>query len=207
MTALVHALLQKRRDAFPVGRLLALACLSSAAFGAAVGAYQGRLQILYAAVKMPLYFLGTLTVSFGAMHLFAARERKAGETFAVAIETVALTTVVLAALAPVEGLVSLSCPKPSRRAYSFLVLLLTGCVAAAGVCGVVRAYRRLRSARLAAIWVLIYQFVGAQMAWLLKPWVNDGLGPDRFLPLRENLHGTFYEAVLEAFLNVMRGEP
>src|SRR5438105_12671109 len=148
---------------------------------------------------MPVYFLGTLAVSFTAMHVFVARELRAGQTFRVALETVALTTVVLAALAPIEALVSVSCPKPSLRSYNFLVLLLTGCVGAAGICGVARAYRRLGSVRLTAAWVLIYQFVGAQMAWLLRPWVNDGLSGDRFLPLRDNLHGTFYEAVFNAF--------
>jgi hypothetical protein len=198
----VHALLQRRETT--VGSLLVLAALSSACFGAAVGGYTGHLQILYAAIKMPIYFLGTLGLSFTAMHIFAARDLRAGETFGVALETVALTTVVLAALAPIEALMSVSCPKPSRRAYSFLVLLLTGCVGAAGVCGVVRAYRRLGSVRLTAAWVLIYQFVGTQMAWLLRPWVNDGLSGNRFLPLRDNLHGNFYEAVHHAFVELWK---
>lgn len=203
MTALLHALLLKREEGVPVRGMLVLTVIASACFGAAVGAYQGRLQIPYAAVKMPVYFLGTLGLSFAAMHLFAARDLPARETFRIALETVALTTVVLAALAPVEALVSLSCPKPSHRAYSFLILLLTASVGAAGVSGVARTYRRLGSARLTAVWVLLYQFVGAQLAWLLRPWVNDGLGGQPFLPLRENLHGTFYEAVFRAFMDLM----
>jgi len=203
MTALVHALLRRREDPHPVLGLLALTVASSACFGAAVGAYQARLHVFYAAVKMPAYFLGTLGISFAAMHLFAARELRARQTFAVALETVALTTVVLAALAPVEALMSLSCPKPSHRAYSFLILLLTGSIGAAGVCGVARAYRRLKSVRLTAVWVLLYQFVGAQLAWLLRPWVNDGRSGQPFLPLRENMHGNFYEAVFRAFRDLM----
>lgn len=204
MTALVHALLRRREeDPQSVPGLLALTVAASACFGAAVGAYQARLQVLYAAVKMPVYFLGTLGISFAAMHLFAARDLRARQTFTVALETVALTTVVLAALAPIEALVSLSCPKPSRRAYSFLVLLLTGSIGAAGICGVARAYRRLGSVRLTAIWVLLYQFVGAQLAWLLRPWVNDGRSGGQFLPLRENMHGSFYEAVFAAFRDLM----
>jgi hypothetical protein len=198
MTALVHALLRRREDPHPALGLLVLTVAASACFGASVGAYQARLQILYAAVKMPVYFLGTLGLSFAAMHLFAARGLRARETFAVALETVALTTVVLGALAPVEALLSLSCPRPSHRAYSFLILLLTGSVGAAGVCGVSRAYLRLGSIRLTAAWVLLYQFVGAQLAWLLRPWVNDGQSGQPFLPLEENMHGNFYEAVFRA---------
>lgn len=203
MTALLHALLQKRDSAGSAAGLLLLSAGASACFGAAVGAYQAGPQILYAAVKMPVYFLGTLGLSFAAMHVFAARDLRARQTFTVALETVALTTVVLAALAPVEALVSLSCPKPSHRAYSFLILLLTGSIGAAGICGVLRAYRRLGSVRLTVVWVLLYQFVGAQLAWLLRPWVNDGQSGQEFLPLRENMHGNFYEAVFRAFQGLM----
>jgi hypothetical protein len=198
----VEALLHRREST--AGELLVLAALSSACFGASIGSYVGGVQIVYAAIKMPIYFLGTLGISFTAMYVFAARELRAGETFAVALETVALTTVALAALAPLEALVSVSCPKPSIRAYSFLVLLLTGSVGTAGISGVVRAYRRLGSVRLTVAWVLIYQFVGTQMAWLLRPWISDGVRGDRFLPLRANLHGNFYEAVFNAFLGIFK---
>jgi len=194
MTAIVHALLVRRTDA-AVPALLGMAALSSSCFGAAVGAYVGGWQTAFAAVKMPVYFLGTLALSFAAMHVFAARDLRAGETFRAALETVAITAVVLGALAPVVFLVTLSCPKPSPRGYAFVILLLTGSVAAAGVTGVVRLHARLRSWRLTAGWIAIYQFVGAQAGWLLKPWVSHTLTDDRFLPLRENLQGNFYESV------------
>ena len=203
----VHALLLRQETR--VAGLLAAASLSSACFGAAVGSYTGRWQILSDAVKMPLYLLGTLALSFGAMHLFAARDRLARETFAAALETVALTAVVLGALAPIVWLLSVSLPHApglrtpeAQRGYKILILLLTGSVAAAGIVGVVRLHHRLRSARLTAAWVLIYQFVGAQMAWLLKPWVSHTGLDDRFLPLRENLNGNFYESVYRTFIGL-----
>jgi hypothetical protein len=188
---------------------VAAAALCSACFGAAVGSYTGRWQILYDAVKMPVYLLGTLAISFAAMHVFAARERSARETFAAAIETVALTAVVLGALSPIVGLLSLSLPfspglrtPEAQRGYKILILLLTASVAAGGMCGVARLHFRLRSARLTAAWVVIYQFVGAQMAWLLKPWVSHTGLDDRFLPLRDNLKGNFYESVFRTFIGL-----
>jgi hypothetical protein len=75
-------------------------------------------------------------------------------------------------------------------------------VAAAGVIGVARLHLRLRSARLTAVWVVIYQFVGAQMAWLLKPWVSHTGLDDRFLPLRQNLQGNFYESVYRTIVGL-----
>ncbi|MBI3858377.1 MAG: hypothetical protein HY293_22055, partial [Planctomycetes bacterium] len=119
--------------------------------------------------------------------------------------------VVLGALAPVVWLLSVSLPfseglrsPEARRGYKILILLLSGSVAAGGLCGVLRLHSRLHSVRLTAAWVLIYQFVGAQMAWLLKPWVSHTGLDDRFLPLRENLHGNFYESVYHTALGLFR---
>ena len=203
MTALVHSLLQQPTAVRPAARLLALSAASSACFGAAIGAYVGRMQILYAAVKMPLFFLGTLALSFAAMHVFAARNLRARETFIAASETIALTAVVLGALAPIVALASLSTPKPSPGGYRFLILLLTASVAVGGICGVIRLHARLRSVRLTVVWIVIYQFVGAQMAWLLKPWVGHTFSDDRFLPLRENLQGNFYESVFNTLRHLI----
>lgn len=204
MTTLVGALLQNRETARPTARLLALSAAASAAFGAAFGAYVGRYQVLWNAAKMPLFLLGTLGLSFAAMHLFAARELRARQTFDAALETIAVTATVLGALAPVVLLAACSSPLGSPRAYSFLILLLTGSVAAAGAAGVARLHRRLRSWRLTAAWLVIYQFTGAQMAWLLKPWVSHTFTDDRFWPLRQNLQGNFYESVFRTLSGLFR---
>jgi hypothetical protein len=192
MSALAAVLLRGSAADLPAARVLLLSVASSAAFGAAIGAYTGGRQILYAAVKMPLYFLATLALSFAALHLFAARELRARDTFSAALEAVALTTLVLGALAPVVLLAALSCPP---KHYTALVLLLVACVASGGAAAVARLRARLRRPALTAAWVVLYQFVGAQMAWLLKPWVGYSGRDDRFLPLRQNLEGNFYESV------------
>lgn len=200
MSALAAALLSGRAADLSAARLLALSTAYSAAFGAAIGAYTGGRQVLYAALKMPLYFLATLLLSFAAMHLFAARDFPLRRTFAAALEAVALTTLVLGALAPLVLLAALSCP-PS--AYAGLVLLLVACIAAGGIVAVWRLHARLRRPALTAAWVVLYQFVGAQMGWLLKPWVGCSGLDDRFLPLRENLQGNFYESVFRLLVQMV----
>ncbi len=102
---------------------------------------------------------------------------------------------VLGALAPVIGLISFTCPKPSRLAYDGLILVLTGSIAIAGISGIGRLRSRLPSFALTAAWIFLYQFVGAQMAWLLKPWVGHTFSDERFIPWRENLEGNFYESI------------
>jgi hypothetical protein len=193
-TALL-ALLRGRAATLPAPVLLALAAACAAAFGAAVGSYTGGLQVLYAAVKMPLYFLSTLGISFAALHVLAASRLPAGATLKAASEAVALTAAALGGLAPVVAFVSLSCRRPDQDSYVFLVLVLTLSVAVGGIAGIARLHARLASPALTIAWVVIYQFTGAQMAWLLKPWVNCTFTADRFLPLRENLHGNFYESI------------
>lgn len=187
----------------PWAKVAALSAASSSAFGAAIGAYAGGWQILYAAVKMPAFLLATLALSFGAMYVFAARELGVRETRDAALEAVAVTAVGLGSLAPVMALVAFSCPH-EPPAYRFLVFVLTVSVAAAGVAGVVRLHLRLRSWRLTAAWVVLYQFVGAQVGWLLKPWVGHTLQDDRFLPLRENLRGNFYESVFRIVVSFFK---
>ncbi|MEK7470304.1 MAG: hypothetical protein AAB074_23285 [Planctomycetota bacterium] len=193
--AALFALLRGRAAALPAPALLLLAAGCAAAFGAAVGSYTGGMQILYAAVKMPLYFLSTLGISFAALHVLAASRLPAGETLKAASEAVALTAAALGGLAPVVAFVSLSCRRPDQASYTFLILVLTASVAIGGLAGVARLHARIASPGLTVAWVVIYQFTGAQMAWLLKPWVSYTFKADRFLPLHENLHGNFYESI------------
>jgi hypothetical protein len=78
------------------------------------------------------------------------------------------------------------------------------CVAAGGAAAVARLRSRLRRPALTAAWIVLYQFVGAQMAWLLKPWVGYSGLDDRFLPLRENLKGNFYESVFRILASLFQ---
>lgn len=172
--------------------------VASAAFGAAVGSYVGGRQIAYAAVKMPVFFLGTLAVCMAALAALSGGRA----AVAVALRTVFTTTVILGALAPPVFLVGLSMPRP--RAYSEMVLVLTLAIAVAGAVSVVRLRRALGSTALWLAWIGIYGFVGAQTAWLLKPWIGHTMTADRFIPLAENVRGNFYEAAWGTLMNVLR---
>ncbi len=180
----------------PARSLLLPSIAGSAAFGAAIGSYVGGRQILYAAVKMPLFLFGTLAVCAA---LFAILSPGA---IATAVRTIYTTTMVLGALSPPLFLAGLSLPKPA--AYPHMVLLLTAAVAVAGAWSVARLKAELRSTGLWLAWIAIYGFVGAQAAWLLKPWVGYTMVADRFIPLSDNLRGNFYESAWGTLLNVVR---
>lgn len=199
------AVLGPETGVLPVKRLAATAALGSAAFGAAVGCYVGGWQIVFAAVKMPIFLLGTLAISMAAMAVLAAGSMAPRESMQVALRSVSTTAIVLGSLAPPLALAGLSMPRPDPRAYNAMVSLLTLAVGAGGIAGVVRLRARLPSRRLLAAWIGIYGFVGAQMAWLLKPWVGHTLKADRFIPLAENLKGNFYEAAWGSLLRAVLG--
>jgi hypothetical protein len=186
----------------PSATLVVPIVAASAAFGASIGSYIGGAQVVYAAAKMPLFFLGTLAVCMSLLAAVAAPRMGARAAIDVAVRTIFTTTMCLGALAPPLLLAGLSMPKP--RAYGSMVLLLTAAIALAGTVSVVRLRRALPSTPLWLAWIVIYGAVGAQMAWLLKPWIGYTMTADRFLPLRENLQGNFYESVWGLLVNLMR---
>ncbi|MBI2930286.1 MAG: hypothetical protein HYY16_01430 [Planctomycetes bacterium] len=177
---------------------------SSGAFGAAIGSYVGGMQILFAAVKMPLFFLGTLAICMAILAMLAAPRMGWRQAVAVAVRSVFTTTLILGALAPPLFVAGMSFPKPHPRAYLGMALLLTLAVALAGGISVARLRRALPSNRLWLAWIGIYGFVGAQMAWLLKPWIGHTLVADRFIPLDDNLRGNFYDAVWTSMVGILR---
>ena len=187
----------------PVRDVLGLAVAGPAAFGAAIGTFVGGWQIVYAALKMPLFILGTLALCMALMMALTASRLAPGEVLRIALRTVFTTSAVLLAIAPPIAVAGLSLPKP--RGYPGMVLVLTASVAMAGVVSVVRLRRAVGSTPLLISWIAIYGFVGAQVAWLLKPWIGASMVADRFIPLDQNLHGNFYEAVWGVLVGFTRG--
>ena len=52
-----------------------------------------------------------------------------------------------------------------------------------------------------AIWLLLYMFVGTQLAWVLRPFVGS---PNMEFRLFRPRHGNFYESVLESLRNLTK---
>ena len=189
--------------------LIAVAVAGTAAFGAAVGSYVGGMQTLHAAVKMPILFLGTLAVSFLLMHVLGAAfglGLAAGQTASLCLTSIAVTGTVLGALAPLLWLLAASAPYPDYAAYLHVVLAMTAAIAAGGLVSLLTLIRGLRTAargggrilRTVVCWLLIYHFVGGQMAWLLRPFVGDHRDVFGGFSIERNLKGNIYEGVFNA---------
>lgn len=203
----VDALLRDRRgilDRIRDGRDLGLLARASivtiaactAAFGAAMGAHRGGLQIAFAAVKLPMAVLFTAAVCAPALTALNAafdRQADARRDLALVLVALALGSLVLSALAPVVLL-----GVTVEMGYHANALLVVACCGLAGSFGVVLLLRGLVREWRGAIPVALalaslFGAVGSQMTWTLRPWL---LRPaTQGVPFVRSLEGTFLDAV------------
>jgi hypothetical protein len=163
-------------DLAGLARAAILAIVAGAAvFGAALGAHRGGVQILFAAVKLPLVILLTAAVCAPALTaLNSAFGRPACIRRDLALVLVALargTTVIVAETPLVLLAVRFG------ASYHEIVLLAFGCCAAGGLTGLVLLWRGLEVPGLRFGWgvcvtlLAVFTLVGAQMAWSGRPYV------------------------------------
>lgn len=178
-------------------RVLLLAILGgTAAFGAAVGFYRGGLQLLYAAVKLPLVVLLTAAVATPALTaLGAALGRPAGlrTDLLRVLAALARGSLILAALAPV--MLIASCV---RLGYHQAVLLLVVCCAGAGVAALPLLGQALWAERrgrvfLTAAMLVVVAIAGTHSAWLLRPYLVRPRTTE--VPFLRALDGNFTDSV------------
>ncbi len=191
-----------------LGRLALAMAAGAALYGAVLGGWQGRLLILYVAVKLPLVLLGTSALTLLLCFVGArALDLRLGllEVAVLTFTALAVASLLLAALAPVAAFFEWACPRPSpeaRLAHNLLYLMHTGFVGVSGLVGCTALWRGLRHAvgerpgirRVFALWIVAYALVGGEVAWALRPFVGSVFEPVAFVR-RDALRGNVYEFV------------
>jgi hypothetical protein len=183
-------------------RLLLAGVAGSMAWGAAMGAYVGRDHLWITTLKMPLFLLFTLALCFPLMHitlLVCGVKARATQTLTVALSGLCTLALCLGACAPVLAVFSASAPLPSMASYLNLYVACLACGIVAGIAGLRVLARGMRSlgcvSRMPLVaWAFIYQFTGAQVAWVLRPWIGSSYGVDGY-SLSHRLSGNFYSGV------------
>jgi hypothetical protein len=144
-------------------------------------------QVLISGIKVPLLLLATFTISvpsFFVLNTLLGVRSDFRAALRILVGGQAGLTVVLAALAPYTMLWY-----ASSAAYNQAVLFNGFMFAAATFTSqwmLRRWYRPLvarnpRQRWLLPIWLILYSFVGIQMAWVLRPFVGDPEQPVQFL--------------------------
>lgn len=199
-----------KNAASPRLKLLAAGLAGSMAWGAAMGSHVGRAHVWITTLKMPLVLLGTLALCLPLMHMAVVMARlplRAHQTLLVALAGLAVFGIGLGALAPILALFATTAPIPSMESYLNLYLCCAVCGAVCGVFALRAMARGLRAAvpgarvrwPLAA-WALVFQFTGAQAAWILRPWIGSSYGVEGYWNLQRGLNGNFYAGVWKVFL-------
>jgi len=183
------------------------------------------MQLLAGAIKVPLLFLLTLVVTFPSLYVFSALSGSRlafRQTLRLLMVAIGVDLALLASFAPVLGFFTLS-----TDSYPFLVLLNVALFAVSGVSGLVVLRRALavvfhdpeaptpepepvekrtfappRRRRGGArtvfrIWILVYGVVGAQMGWILRPFIG---APDLAFEWFRARESNFFEAVVRALV-------
>jgi hypothetical protein len=186
-------------------RLFAGGALGAACWGAAMGSHVGGVNVAVTAFKMPLFFAATLALCFALMHVVALSggiRASASQTLHVALAGLCVTALCLGALSPALALFAASAPTPSLTSYLNLYVTCALAGVVAGLFGAARLAAGLRALNgrpargVLCAWLLIYQFTGVQVAWVLRPWIG---GAD--YSLAHGLSGNFYAGAGRVFLH------
>jgi len=175
-----------------------------AVYGAVLGSTHSLIQALSSATKLPILFLITLAICVPALYvlsvLFGASQRLT-QSIALVLSAITVTAVLLLSFAPITFFFMLT-----TSGYQFFKLLNVLFFVIAGSLGMVFLSQGVQVVStsdkqegvkmrrlLLYVWIVLYAFVGSQMAWTLRPFIGY---PDAKFELVRELGGNFYSNVL-----------
>lgn len=171
----VAARCREDREVDAVARTALLTLMVAAiAFGAAVGAWRGGRQILFAAMKMPVGIVGTLALAAPAFYALAAvfgRAWPLRSVLSLVLSAGARFALVLLAMTPPLWLtINFGAP------YEIIKLTATLVYGLAGLAGLEVLVRGLGdgpgSKTTISLFVGVFLLIGAQNAWVLRPYLG-----------------------------------
>ena len=181
-----------------------------ALFGAVIGSEHSVWQALASSVKLPLLFLFTLVVCLPTLYFFNTifeSSLSLGQNFALLLSAITMTAIILLAFAPVVLFFLITTSQ-----YQFYKLLNVGIFAIAGWIGVRQLSQGMRMltandrrgarmrGRILTLWILLYAFVGSQLAWTLRPFFGaPGLPFELFRGLGGNFYTNIFASLGELF--------
>jgi hypothetical protein len=219
--AIIEAILRDRRRFFLEIRdgigltaktraMLTSSLVFLAVYGAVLGSKAGALQALSSAVKLPILFLATLLICAPTLyffHVLFGSSQGLRQTIALMLTAITVTSVLLVSFCPIVVFFLLT-----TAGYQFFKVLN---VAIFGICGVVGVIFLNQGLRIVSsddpegargrgcvtwLWVVLYAFVGSQMAWTLRPFIG---APSMPFELFRQLGGNFYADVVASLGEVL----
>ncbi len=197
-------------------RLVAYALVTligSGVYGCTLGIWRSPLQSLYTAIKFPLLIFvtccGNAAINGMLAQLLGSGLSFKQTSFAI-LMSFAIAATILAGLSPITLFIWYNAPPLGSETaivgHSVLLLAHVGAIAFAGVVANRRLLDLLRKVSGRAVvarpvlfsWLTGNLFLGAQLAWNLRPFIGSPALAVQFLR-DDPLRGNFYEAVWRAF--------
>lgn len=208
----IFAEIRERQDlGAKIRAMLITSIIFLALYGAVMGSTHSILQALSSAIKLPLLFLLTTLVCAPTLYFFNlifGSDQNLRQNIALGLCAVTVTSVVTLSFAPIVLFFLLTTSQ-----YQFFKLLNVAVFAIAGIVGVRFLSQGMRHVSAGAgkegerarrnllrLWILIYAFVGSQMAWTLRPFIG---APGLDFELFRQLGGNFYANVFASIGEVL----
>lgn len=183
-------------------QLLITSTVAFAAYGFIIGLHQNMLQALSSALKLPILYLITLAICMPAFFIFDSfigSKASIWQSIALALTATTIISILLIGLAPVTLFFLLT-----NKNYAFFKTINILFFSISGIAGIRFFYKtilidsddkslQLRRKRFLQVWMILYAFVGTQMAWTLRPFF--GASHDKFIFFQE-VRGNFYTNLL-----------
>ncbi len=181
-----------------------------ALFGAVIGSEHSVWQALSSGVKLPILFLVALLVCLPTLYFFNTifeAPLTVNQNFALLLSAITLTSVVLLAFVPVTLFFLITTSQ-----YQFFKLLNVGIFAISGAIGIRQLMQGMTMltaeqrrgaqarARILRLWILLYAFVGSQLAWTLRPFFG---APGLPFELFRGLGGNFYTNIFASLGEIL----
>lgn len=206
-------------------QMLISSAIALALYGAVLGASSDWRQALLSAVKLPMLFFVTLAICLPTLYLFnLVFGAKLSWRQAMALICVGITVIAMLSLAfaPISLFFLITAPH-----YSFFKLLNVAILALTGLVGLrflVNGMRAMnaptpakrsappvetagpapelpRSANMGLlyVWIVVFGFVGTQLAWTLRPFVGS---PGEKFEYFRAIEGNFYVDIVKTIVNL-----
>jgi hypothetical protein len=199
-----HRLYHKLRD------MVLSSLIYFALYGIAMGIPNSWQQALSSMIKLPLLFLLTLLICLPTLYFFNllyGSQLTFQQTTALIMAAITVTGALTVAFASITLFLWMSVGEQ----YTILILLNVIVLAVSSWWGltflrqgmryVQRGASHVRQRNILFAWLVVYAFVGTQMAWSIRPFF--GAPGEPFVLMRYD-GGTFYESVVTAIMWLAR---
>jgi hypothetical protein len=187
--------------------------LGSAVYGATIGLWRSPLQSVFTAIKFPLLIFltcaGNGTVNGILAQLLGSSLSLRQSTLSL-LMSFAVASLILGAFSPITLFILYNAPplqsKHALMGHSVMLLSHVFVIAFAGLVANCRLFALLQkmngrqtvAGKVLFAWLAGNLFLGAQLAWVLRPFIGTPHMTVEFLR-NDPLRGNFYEAIWRAF--------